>query len=380
MDMKGYYRKRGTKWSFTVDVGRDDQGKRKQKTMSGYKTKKEAEKACAELITQIEKGLYFEETRDTFGSFFSEWLENVAKPKVRDRTYAGYFSASSKRILPTFGHMKLTEIKPVHVLKFYNQLTEEGLSPEYIKYLQSMLKNTFSTALKWQLIQNNIMDHVDSPRIKRKEKQVWTIEQVNQFLEYAKTKKYHWYMVYLIAIYTGMRRGEILGLRWKDIDMDEGKLSINQTLGYVKGKGIVVQEPKTSRSHRLISISDYLIKELRASKLSQQKIRLQHGLPFSVDDFVVSHDDGSPVNPQYTYNHFIKTVKGVEGLPVIRFHDLRHTHATIMLKLGEHPKIVSERLGHSSIQMTLNLYSHVTYDMQKESSDRFEKALRKANE
>ncbi|MED0736727.1 tyrosine-type recombinase/integrase [Aneurinibacillus thermoaerophilus] len=376
--MKGYFRKRGTKWSFTIDVGRDPEtGKRKQKTVSGFKTKKEAEKACAEMIAQIENGEFFETSKDSFAVFLQQWLDNAAKQTTRATTFDGYKRTIHHRIIPAIGHLKLADIKPIHIQKFYTQLVEEDLSSEYIRFIHSILRSAFNTALKWQLVSKNIMSNVEVPKLKRKEKGIWTLEQAQQFLNYAKEKGTRRYIVYLLAIYTGMRRGEIFGLRWKDVDLENGKISINQTLSWVSGQGLIFQEAKTKRSHRSISISDFVVQELKNHKLQQRKEKLRIGEAYNDQDLVVASAYGNPMNPRGVTDYFRKlTVEA--GLPVIRFHDLRHTHATIMLKLGEHPKIVSERLGHSNIQMTLNLYSHVTPDMQKDASHRFEEAMKSA--
>jgi integrase len=192
MIVKGYFRKRGSKWSFSVDIGRDPEtGKRKQKTVSGFKTKKEAEKACAELIAQIENGEYFEESKIIFKDFIQEWLKIVAKPTLRTTTYTGYESAVNRRLIPAFGQCKLIDIKPVQIARFYTSLLEEGISEEFVQYLHSILKNSFTTAIKWGLLKNNIMDKVDRPRRKRKEMQVWTLEEATRFLEEAKKSKPH---------------------------------------------------------------------------------------------------------------------------------------------------------------------------------------------
>lgn len=260
-------------------------------------------------------------------------------------------------------------------MRFYSSLLDEGISEEFIQYLHSILANSFGTAVKWGVLKNNIMTNVDRPRCKRKELNVWTLEEATRFLETAKNTKPHYYILYLLAIFTGMRRGEILALQWKDCMLDEGKISVSKTLSYVRGQGIVCQETKTGRSCRVVSISETLIKELKQYRLYQQKIKLMLGEAYQDNDYIVAKENGTCINPQYIFNHFKKLVQKA-NVPSIRFHDLlRHTHATIMLKLGEHPKIVSERLGHSSIQMTLNVYSHVTMDMQKDSSDRFDQAF-----
>ncbi|MED1666120.1 site-specific integrase [Brevibacillus laterosporus] len=376
--MKGHFRKRGSKWSFSVDIGPDPTtGKRKQKTVSGFKTKKEAEKACAELITQIENGLYVNESKITFGEFILDWLDTVAKPTLRATTLAGYTSAIKSRLIPTFGIYKLVDIKPVQVMRYYSKLLSENVSEEYVNYLHSILTNSFNTAVKWGVIKNNILSQVDAPSRKRKQMKVWTLEEANLFLRAVKKDKPHYYMLYLLAIYTGMRRGEILALKWKDCLLDQGKISVNKSLSYISGQGIISQETKTGRSNRVISIPQSIINELKNHKNLQQEDKKLFGEGYQDNDYIIAKKDGTPLNPQYVHNHFKKFIKSLE-IPDIRFHDLRHTHASIMLKIGEHPKIVSERLGHSSIQMTLNVYSHVTFDMQQESAARFDQAMSNA--
>jgi integrase len=271
--------------------------------------------------------------------------------------------------------MQINRHKPVQIMRFYTSLLEEGISEEFVQYLHIILKKSFTTAIKWGLLKNNIMNKVDKPRRKRKEMQVWTLEEATRFLEEAKKSRPHFYMLYLLAIFTGMRKGEILALRWKDCMLDERKISVSKTLSYIKGQGIVCQETKTERSNRIISISDTVIEELKRYRIHQQKVKLMLGNAYQDNGYIIAKENGEPLNPNYVFNHFKKLLQKA-SVPPIRFHDLRHTHATIMLGLGEHPKIVSERLGHSSIQITLNTYSHVTYDMQKEASDRFEQAIK----
>jgi hypothetical protein len=174
--MKGYFRKRGAKWSFTIDVGRDlETGKRKQKTVSGFRTKKEAEKACAEMIAQIENGEYIEPSNQKLGDFLQDWLENVAKQKFQITTLDNYRRAVNGRITPALGHIKMSDLKPGQIQKFYSQLAEEGLSARYITVIHAVLRSAISTAKKWDLIIKNIMDDVEPPKIRRRENKTWTL-------------------------------------------------------------------------------------------------------------------------------------------------------------------------------------------------------------
>lgn len=374
MTIKGYFRKRGKTWSFTVDVGRKPDGSREQKTRSGFKTKKEAEQACAELITQINKGLYLEPSKKTLQEAIVTWLELIVKPTVRISTFDNYSKAVLKRIVPSLGQHKLKDVSVEHIQKYYLSLLAEGLSAEYIRYLHSILRSFFKYQVKIQNITKSIIDFVDAPRIGRKEQKTWTIQEATQLLEVAKAENPTYYIVYLLALYTGLRRGELLALRWKDCDLEQRKISVYQTLYYAR-QAFHFLEPKTSHSARLVSIPDYVVTELRNHKIWQEEHKKQLGAAYEDYDLVAANELGRPIHPRSLTGHFNRTIKKA-NIPRIRFHDQRHTHATILLKLGEHIKIVSERLGHSNSAMTMNVYSHVTKDMQEQAARKFEEAMK----
>lgn len=374
MTIKGYFRKRGKTWSFTVDIGRKPDGSRDQKTKSGFKTKKEAEQACAELITQINRGEYLEPSKKTLHEAMVSWLELIVKPTVRISTFDNYSKAVLKRIVPALGQHRLKDVTVDHVQKFYLSLLEEGLTPEYIRYQHSILRSFFKYQTRIQNIQKNIVDYVDPPRIGRKEQKTWTIQEAIRFLEEARAESPNYYIVYLLALYTGLRRGEILALRWKDCDLEHRKISVYQTL-YYANRAFHFMEPKTSHSARLVSIPDSVVSELRNHKTWQEQHKQQLGTAYEDYDLVAASELGRPRHPRSLTGHFNRTTKKAR-VPKIRFHDTRHTHATILLKLGEHIKIVSERLGHSNSAMTMNVYSHVTKDMQEQAARKFEEAMK----
>ncbi|MGE8079068.1 tyrosine-type recombinase/integrase [Peribacillus loiseleuriae] len=371
--------KKGYTWAFTIEIGIDPEtGKRKQLTRRGFETKKDAEIASGKIQQEIENDEFIQPKKVLVKDFMVDWLNNIAKQNVKPSTFSGYKGVVAKRIIPIFGALKLEQLKPIMITKYYNSLLEEGLSEEYIDYIHSILKTPLNTAIKWEFIKTNPVVKADKPSIKKKSVSTWSIEECNAFLSKAnEDSKPHFYILYLLAIYTGMRRGEILGLKWSDIIFPQKKISIARTLYYIHDQGIIEQSTKNDGSNRVISISDMVISELKKHQLWQKERKLKYGIPYSEDGYITANHKGEALNPNYVYNHFIKMIKKT-GLKKIRFHDLRHTHATIMLQLGEHPKIVSERLGHSSIEMTMNTYSHVTPDMQQDSSDRFEEALKNA--
>ncbi|GKU82564.1 hypothetical protein NCCP28_19600 [Niallia sp. NCCP-28] len=273
--------------------------------------------------------------------------------------------------------MKVKNLTPKIVSAYYNELLKEGLTEEYIQYIHSILKMAAKTAIDWKYIKNDFMSAVKPPTRKKKSVETWSIDECNKFLSRMREQKDHIFLLYYLAIYTGMRRGELLGLRWGDIDLDKKRFYIKHSLYYISGKGLVLQTPKTSSGTRNISITDDVILELKSYKLKKQQQLLQVGQKLSDEHFVISAFGGEPVNPNTIHKQFLYDIK-LAGVKRIRFHDLRHTHATIMLEIGESSKVVSERLGHSNVSMTLDKYSHVTSNLQDTSAENFSKALRKS--
>jgi integrase len=371
---KGYFRKRGDKWSFTVDIGRDPKtGKRKQKTVSGFRTKKEAEAACAELLNQLNKGYYIEASNQTLGEYLEEWLNDYAKTKVKPSTFKNYRNAVYGRIIPELGKIRLKELKLHHGQKFVNMLVKEGKRPSYVVGLYRILHVALEQAVKLEKIPRNPFDGVECPSLKREKKKTWTVEEAKRFLQFAKLDSPIYYMAFLIAIHTGMRKGEVLGLRWQDIDFERKRLSVTQSLVKVQGK-YIISDLKTTSSNRVITLDDVLLSELKKHKALQNQQKLLLGGGYKDLDLVCANEFGDYLSPS-TINHKMAQICEKAQVPKIRFHDLRHTHATWLLQLGENVKVVSERLGHSSTTITLDVYSHVTPDMQEKAAEKIEKIM-----
>jgi integrase len=375
--MKGYFRKRGDKWSFTIDIGRDPAtGKRTQKTRSGFKTKKEAQEHCAKLITELTKGIFVDSKNMTVQELIEEWLETV-KVKVRDTTFKNYSRAANSRIIPVLGQSKLKELSISHVQKYVNDCIEEGLSSSYIEYIFTVLKSSMEYAIKTERLVKNPLKYVEIPRPRRAQHITWSIEEINRFLHFAQFDSPIYHIIFKLLIHTGMRRGEVLGLHWKEVDLKNNKISVTTSLVYDED-GFRCTDLKTASSKRLISIDDELVSELKKYKANQNQFKLALGAGYEDQDLVCAREDGRPIYPRTLATKFDSIIKKA-SVPKIRLHDLRHTHATILLKLGENPKVVSERLGHSTVTMTLDTYSHVTPDMQKSTADKFGNALKKSN-
>lgn len=391
--MKGYFRLRnckcegrkkdkkkkctcGAKWSFTIDIGRDENGKRKQKIKSGFNTKKEAERACAEMIVQIENGQYNEPTEMTMKDFFHYWLENHYKYKVAPSTYEPLTTRVQNKIIPLIGRIKLKELKPYHVEKFHNDLFNQGLGEQSVATLHSIVSRALTYAVKQEMIIKNPCSIVGKPRIPNKDYTVWDIKDCHLFLSYTRENEPYQHIAYFLAIYTGMRRSELLGLTWNNVDFTKNKIYVNQTLYYKNKQDFTFAEPKTKKSKRAIAIDETIITELKAHRKRINQDRLLYGPDYKEHDLVCCNYEGLPLIPNDLGDHFRKMLTKVD-VPKIRFHDLRHTHATILLRIGENPKVIQERLGHASIQITLDTYSHVLPDMQENTMSAFSKAMTK---
>lgn len=374
--MKGYFRKRGEKWSFTVDVGRDIRtGKRIQKTHSGYKTKKEAQAACAELIAQVSNGVYVPTSKQQLSSYLDQWLKLYCEPKLRETTIINYRRAIKIRINPFLGQIRIDKLTAAHGQAFVEDMQKDNLSARYIEYCFTILKEALNKAVEWELLNKNPVQFVEIPRPRRKkEHNTWSIKQVNQFLTFAKYDNPIYYYVFLLAIYTGMRRGELLALKWKNINLDDGMISVYESLVYNE-EGFSFSDVKTTSSRRTVKIDEEVCKEMKQYRKLQNEFKLSAGDLYDDLGLVFCREDGRPIYPRTLATIFDRVTKKAK-VPKIRFHDLRHTFATISLELGIPAKVVQEALGHSSIQTTMDTYSHVTPNMQNESATTYSNALR----
>ena len=377
--MRGSIKKDGSSWYVAFDLGKDPlTGKRKQKRKRGFKTKKEAEKFLSEQLNSIDKETYFEPSVLTFGEYLDYWLENYAKPNTAARTLEGYSYMIRQHIKPSLGNIKISKLQPLHLQEYYAQklnngkLDGGGLSAQSVKHQHRLISKTLKDAVKWQFTIRNVAEAVTPPKTKKVEMKTWDNEQVKAFLKVAKASVY--YSIYFTAIYTGMRRGEVLGVRWQDVDFENNVIYVRQTLQPVKKVGLTFKEPKSGKS-RSITITPSLAKELKIIYKQQLENKLLLGQGYHDLDLVFAQKNGNPIQPSEMARNFRKLIESTD-LPYIRFHDLRHTHATLLLQQGVHPKIVSERLGHSTIGITMDTYTHVLPNMQKEAAQQFEQLIK----
>jgi integrase len=375
--MKGSVYKRGKTYSISVNLYKDENNEWVRVQKGGFRTKREADAYLTDLISKANRGEFAEYENMRVGEFLKLWLEQYCKHNLKSSTYANRKNLIEARIIPKIGHYQIEDLKPIHFSKFYNELHDHGYSSDYIHTMHSVLRTAFRYAVKWQLASKYMMENVDAPKLnKTKQLQTWTLEQASTFLKFTeKIENDYRHIIYVLAIFTGMRKGEILGLRWSDIDFENRKLQVVQTVYKALKNAPAIQSTKTAGSMRSISIPENVIQELKIHKRKQLELRFKFGKAYQNNDLVCPRLDGSPMDPRAVNEHFSECVKKSK-LPKIRFHDLRHTHATIMLKLGEHPKVVSERLGHKDVNITLNTYSHVLPDMQEDAAKRLFEAFK----
>lgn len=360
--MKGHVRKRGKKWCFVLDIGRDEvTGARKQKWFSGYEKEKDAERAMIDKIKELNDGTFIDDTNETFGDFMGNWLTNK-KNQVRPGTWKSYKWLIETHLKPHLGRIKVVDLKPRHLNDLYNQKLLNVISANSIKKLHGLIKDALDEGIGFGDISKNVANAVTPPRVKKVKFEVWNENQLKIFLDAAKNNRF--YVVFELAASTGMRIGEILGLRWVDVDLDNSKLSIRQA--YTKAhEGYEFNEPKTASGERSIALFPDTVNLLRLHKEKQDREKEKNKTFYNDHGLVIQTHIGTPVSPRNLSREYYKILDKLKDIPHIRFHDLRHTHATLLLKRGVHAKIVQERLGHSSINITLDTYSHVLPGLQE---------------
>jgi integrase len=370
--MRGHITKRGkNSYSIVISLGRDPgTGKYKYQWVSVKGTKKDAEKRLSELLHQLDTGTFVNPGRTTLAEFLQRWLQEYAKPNLSPRGFERYESITRVHLIPRLGNIPLTQLTSEQLQKHYTLKLNEGLSPRSIRYHHVVLHKALETAMKWGLLARNVSDSVDVPRARQTEMRTWDEAEVTRFLKMARDSRY--YALFHTALFTGMRRSELLALQWRDIDFHQ--ISVNRSLHQLRDGSYVFSEPKSVKSRRTIALSPSSVLTLSEHKEEQKRILAMLGLPLTYDDLVFATHDGKPLRPN-TVSRAWTTLAAHAGVKVIRLHDARHTHASLMLKQGVHPKIVQERLGHSSIQVTLDTYSHVAPGLQEAAAESFDKLV-----
>jgi integrase len=368
--MKGSVIKRGSTYSVVLDLGRGPDGKRQRKWHSGYRTRRDAERARVELLARVEQGSYVEPSRLTVAGFLLEqWLPSLAG-QVRPTTLHGYRTNLERYVLPALGGLTLQHLTPAHLNTLYGSMLVHGgkggrpLSARTVQAIHMTIRKALGDAARWGIVVRNVTELASPPRPRRVEMQTWTAEELRAFLKHVEGERL--YAVWILAASTGMRRGEVLGLRWRDVDLDRARASVRQTL-VLAGRQVVTSEPKTSRGRRSIALDPRTVSALRAWRRAQASERLAWAGAWADSGLVFTREDGTPIHPEWLSDAFEWRVK-VTRLPRIRFHDLRHTHASLGLAAGIPVKVMSERLGHTSSSFTADAYQHVTPALEEQAA------------
>ncbi|WP_019240555.1 MULTISPECIES: site-specific integrase [Bacillus] len=360
-------------WSFRVDVGKDPTtGKRRQIYRGGFPTKKTAELAKAEFMTKVKNEGFFTPINEIMETFIHRWLYTVYKHEVQSTTFERAESTVKNHILPAFAQSKVNDIKTFDVQQFLSNKAKDGLSPATVKVIKNTLSKAFQTAIDWELTRKNPTERVKCPSIEKKEKETWNPDEVKKFLNAC--DELRWKVAFSLAIHTGMRRGEILALKWDTINFEEQTIKIVESLAYTKEQGLYFKSPKTTNSIREVVIPASLVSLLKELQHEQKKMKLRMGPAFHHYNLVVSTADGKPIHPRNLARTFTQLINKA-GVKRISLHGLRHTNATILMKQGVNPKIVSERLGHANVGITLDIYSHTDLKMQQDTASKLEEIL-----
>jgi len=386
--MRGHIVKRyKNSYSIVLNLGVDPAtGRRKQQWISVKGTKKDAEKKLAELLHQLDNGTFVKPGKLLFGDYLDRWLRDYCECNLAPNTAETYRWFIDCHIKPALGRIPLTQLKPEHLQRLYSdKLTAGrldgagGLGNRSVRYIHTTVHRALKSAVKLGMISRNPADAVDIPKVVRREIRAMDETDIHIFLEYARSTPY--YPLFYLAFFSGMRRSELLALRWSDIDLLLCQASVNRTLHQLHNREIIFSQPKTTKSRRLIALSPSTVAVLRKHQEAQHKLRQALGIPFSDNDLVFCKPDGSPLLPDSVTQAWRNLAKRA-GLSGFRLHDARHSHASVMLKQGVHPKIVQERLGHASIQITLDTYSHLMPGLQELAARGFDEMVlpRRENE
>lgn len=356
--------------------GRDQHGKKIYYSKLIHGTRTDAERFLRGLLRDKDLGVFVAPSPLSFNEYLDYWLKNSAKQKLSERTYEGYAYLLDRHVRPALGVKKLSGLQPLELQQLYTGLREGGLSPRTIQLVHTIISSSLKQAVKWRMLMHNPAQAVDRPKQIRKEMAALSPEQAAQFLNTARDDRY--YILFSIALDTGARPSELLALQWKDIDFEQGLVTIRRTLDYPESgeRDFKFIEPKTSKSRRSIKISQTNLNNLREHRKVQSEGRLKKGPKWQNLDLIFCTSEGKPLQRRNILRRHLRPILKKAELPeTLNLYSLRHTCATLLLGANVNPKIVSERLGHASIVLTLDTYSHVLPNMQQVASENLERIL-----
>lgn len=398
--MPGSIEKRGkNSWRLVVSCGLDGEGNQIKKTKSvtvntdcpeksckgcakitRCRARKEAEQALAEFVLEIEKGTFVAPSKLTFKDFVERWLRDYAETNLAPKTLFRYRQLLDSRIFPAMGHLKIEQIRPVHLLEFYKNLQEDGirldgkpgkLSERTILHHHRLLSTIFNDAVEWQVIPSNPAARVKPPKVKKKQVPCYDEQQTAALLEALEKAPLKYRAMVALDLATGVRRGELMGLEWKDVDFEKGTITVRRAAQYLPGKGTFEKDPKNETSKRTIAVPGSVMALLKEYRKVWLENRLKVGDLWQGSDRLFTTWDGKPMHPD-TITKWFPQFLAKNGLPHINFHALRHTSISLLILEGVHPKAISARAGHSNISTTMDIYGHLLKSADREAAEKLE--------
>jgi integrase len=371
--MKGHLRERSPgRWAIIIDA-RDAAGNRKRRWFSFRGTKREAQRRCAELIAETRGGAATSPERMTVGQYLERWVDHM-RPLVSPKTHERYAQMARANLVPAIGTTLIAKVTPMQISGAYATMISGGLAPCTVTHVHRLLSQAFKHAVRWRILPANPCDDVSPPRVERREMRVWNTQTMAAALDAAPGWRCH--VPILLASLCGLRLGEIAALRWCHVDLDRALIAVVEAAEQTRA-GVRIKPPKSGKG-RSVTLPMLAVTELRAWRARQAEEFLRLGIRPNEDTRVVTREDGGAMQPNSIYHSWVRFLADTR-LPRIRFHDLRHSHATALLSAGVHPKVASERLGHARVGITLDVYSHVIGNMQDEAAAAIDAAFAEAN-
>ena len=370
-----HIRKRGNTYTYTVDIGIDPlTGKRNQITKGGFKRKRDAEASARKLEIEPDENRFIKGSSEIFSSFVNDWFTNHFQKRVKQTTAAAIQYIIQKHILREnpFAHKEISKITTADIDAFYNLKLKEKCSTSYIRKMHQVLNQAFQQAVRWKMISVNPVTEADTPLVRKAKISIWSKENIQAFLDKCKDERH--YMTFLLAIYTGMRKGEILGLSWNNIDFEKSLIQVNQSLAYIPKQGYVITTPKTNNSIRYVPIPKFIIDELHVHRNKQKEWKELIADQYENSDLVICTHTGAKQDPR-NVNRVMKRIIKSAHVPDIPFHGIRHTHASILFSEGVDIVRTSLRLGHSNPKTTLGIYAHLLPNSDHDVADIFHNAM-----
>ena len=370
--MKGHIRQRGKRsWQIKYDSGRDPvTGKRVINYATVQGSKRDAQRELRRRLSAVDVGAHIDPGGLTVADWLRQWLEE-ARYKVSPKTLERYTEIVEKHLVPNLGALPLGKLQPIHIQHYYTRALTSGrrdgkggLAPQTIVHHDRVLNVALKRARKLRLIASNPVDDVERPQVERREIEVLDTDEAAALVRAAQSTRLH--VPILLSLATGLRRGELLAVRWQDIDLDRGILHVNQAIEQTKA-AIRIKPPKTRKGRRKITLPLSAVEMLQAHKVRQLEERMALGLGRNERGLVFTRYDGETINPANFSKEF-KRIVGRANIRPVSLHALRHTHITNLLVQGVHPKIASERAGHASVAITMDIYSHAIPSLQESAA------------